>query len=446
MNAPTPIVASAPAPTPTPASAPSNQSDSVGHSYVLTTPSNGKPTFVRRVLTVFQFVIALVVTCAFLAWLLLAKGPAEPEREKRINPNDVVRVAGPALLTVQPESPLGKKMETVTISPVKVSTPTLVVTGRVAASLRPGDAKKGADKSDFWQFDSPEVLSAFTDWQKGVADIAFSQKQLASIKELDKQRVESQKKVVDRLRKLVDIGDASLKELAAEETNLKQFEITGAKEVHEAETQVRIAQRAEAALARQLQQAGLEPDLLQAMSRNVDIVMADVPEGKVNLAKVGQACQARFFGLGDKIFAGKVNRISPTLSKERRSLRVLFAINDPNDELRPGLFAEIGLGTDARETILVPTDAVLHVARSDYVLVALNGDQWRVTEVHVGEMYDQNQVEILGGLKSGDRVLAKAAIVLKPQVVLSLRPQGTTAAAAATPTATATTPTSNGGR
>jgi multidrug efflux pump subunit AcrA (membrane-fusion protein) len=84
------------------------------------------------------------------------------------------------------------------------------------------------------------------------------------------------------------------------------------------------------------------------------------------------------------------------------------------------MFAEIGLGTDQRESILVPSDAVLHVGRADYVLAADGEDVWRVTEVQVGEPY-RNELEILTGLQEGTRIVGKGAILFKPLVVRSLQ-------------------------
>ena len=292
------------------------------------------------------------------------------------------------------------------------------MTGTVAASLRPG-AGKG---DDYWQFNTPEVLTAYTDWQKATADIAFSESQLKSVKELAETRVESQKKVVARLEKLVQAGTDTPKDLAVEQTNLIQYQIQGRKEVHEAETAVRLARRNEAALARQLQQAGLEPDLLKSATSDMDIVMADVPEGFLDRVKVGQGCQARFVGIPQQVFDGKVTTIAPVISKERRSLRVLFVIHDPKDQLRPGMFAEIGLGTDPRDALLVPADGVVHIGRADYLLVASGQpDVWRVAEVQVGEPQN-GRVEILRGVKPGDKVLGEGAILLKPLILQALPP------------------------
>ena len=123
--------------------------------------------------------------------------------------------------------------------------------------------------------------------------------------------------------------------------------------------------------------------------------------------KLGQGCEARFFGFPEQLFPGQVRAIAPVLSKERRSLRVLFAISDPRDQLRPGMFADIGLGTDAREALLIPPEAVVHVGRSDYVLRRDGSGDWRVTEVQVGELHE-TAVEVLGGLQPATRLPARA--------------------------------------
>src|SRR5207247_3875426 len=114
---------------------------------------------------------------------------------------------------------------------------------------------------------------------------------------------------------------------------------------------------------------------------DTDVVMADGPEGRIAQVQTGLGCEAKFFGIPDQLFHGKVNRVLRVLSKDRHSLRVLFVIRDPKDQVRPGMFAEIGLGTDARETILIPTEAILHIGRSDYVLVHDGGTTLPVADV-----------------------------------------------------------------
>jgi multidrug efflux pump subunit AcrA (membrane-fusion protein) len=297
-----------------------------------------------------------------------------------------------------------------------VSTPLLTVTGSVVAQLRPGSAPA----EDRWQFNTPELLTAYTDWRKSNADVELAEKQLKEIRELTEDRIATQKKLVERLRKLVDAGTDSPKDLAAEEGNLRQATIQGRKDIIEAATAVRVAARNRAGLERLLSQAGADPHLLAREPEGTTIVVADVPEAKVGLVREGQACQARFYAFPGKIFTGKVSSLAPTIAKERRTLRVLFELGDPEGRLRPGMFADVGLGTDARDALMAPTDGVLHVGLGDYMLVETSPGVWRVTAVKVGEVRG-SRIESLQGVKAGDKVLGKGAILLKPFVVQAVQ-------------------------
>jgi hypothetical protein len=337
--------------------------------------------------------------------------------EESTNPQDLIQVVGPGLLRISKDTPLGKKLEVKTVETEAISAPLLTVTGSVVAHLRQG--KEPAE--DRWQFSTPELLNAYTDWRKSNGDVELSEKQLKEIRELTEDRIATQKKLVERLRKLVDAGTDAPKELAAEEGNLRQATIQGRKDVIEAETAVRAAIRNRAGLERLLSQAGADPHLLSRAPEGTTVVVADVPEAKLGLVRQGQACEARFYAFPNKTFNGRVASLAPTISKERRTLRVLFELRDTDDRLKPGMFADVGLATDKREALIVSADGVIHVGRSDYLLVATeSADTWRITEVKVGEVRG-TRVEILVGLKPGNHVIGSGAILLKPLIVQAVQ-------------------------
>jgi multidrug efflux pump subunit AcrA (membrane-fusion protein) len=364
-----------------------------------------------------QFVLALAGSITFLVYLLT--NPLEPPTEpvKRVAPPpEVVTIRGPNCIHIAPGSLLAQKIEVVPVRKVVLSEPILTVTGRVVASLRPGNGKG----RDFWQFDSNEMLTAYTDWQKAIADIAFNERQLELVQQLAQARLEAQRQVVRRLEKLVEAGTDAVNNLAVERAQLLQMEISERREIHQAEIALHASRREEAIQVRRLQQTGLDPELLRSAASDIDIVLAEVPEGWLHQIKIGQGCRARFFGLPKETFTGRVKRIAPMLSAERRLLRVLFTIDDPADKLRPGMFAEIGLGTDPRESLLVPAEAVLHIGRSDYVLVAGEDNTWLVTEVQLGEPYG-NDIQVLSGVAEGMRVIGQKTILFKPLAIRALQ-------------------------
>jgi multidrug efflux pump subunit AcrA (membrane-fusion protein) len=298
------------------------------------------------------------------------------------------------------------------VETAEITTPLVTVTGVVAASLRPGNGKG----NDYWQFNSPDLLTAYTDWQNAVDDVAFHEEQLLATKQLVEAQTDAAQKKVARLQRLVTIGTETEQDLAVAQAELIHTQIQGRKDVHEAQTDVRKAKREETMLARQLEQAGLDPTLLASAKTDIDIIIADVPESWIGRISIGQSCEARFISLPDQTFTGKVHAIVPVLSSERRSLRALLSIHDPDDKLRPGMFAEIGIGTDPHKALLAPADAIIHIGRSDYVLVHVSESAWRVASVKVGEMRNST-VEILEGLQEGEQIAGRGAMLLKPSAL-----------------------------
>ncbi|MDD5461427.1 MAG: efflux RND transporter periplasmic adaptor subunit [Methylococcales bacterium] len=328
----------------------------------------------------------------------------------------VVQLAEPRVIGVKAGSLLEKKFNISIVQKERINTPLLVVTGAVVARLPMGSTPM----EDRWQFNSIELSGVYADWQRAQAEKNFNIKRLVKIRELTAAQYNSHKLAVDRLRKLVATGTEAIRDLTAAEANLLQVQLEGQKDVYEAETALTVATRSRAALERKLLQEGVDPLLLESSAPGVSLVMADVPEIRIGLVRVEQACVARFYGIPNQQFSGKVRSLAPTLSAERHTLRVFFELNDQSDQFKPGMYAEIGLGTDPRDAILVPIDGVLHSGNSDYVLINAGPGLWRITEVDVGESAN-DRIEILKGLQGGEHIIGNGAILLKPMLVQALQ-------------------------
>lgn len=400
-----------------------------------------KPTTNRLSATAdwIQYFVSLGVVVAVLAWMIF--GPKHHAGEVKENSSSAdtatpASVSSTGSIDVVAESPLGAKLELYLVELSDVRDPLLQVTGSVLASRRPGRH----DAADYWQFNTSSLLETYSSWEKAQADITFMESQLKRVQELSVAKQSTLQRSIERLEKLVRVGTETERDLTTQRTDLMQTQIRDKKEIYETEIAVKAAIRQENAFALQLQQAGLETDLLNSAAADIDVVAADVPEGRLDRIAIGQSCIAHFYGLPDLKFDGKVATLSPVLSSEQRTLRVLFLLKDPEDQLRPGMFAEIGLGTDPRRVIRVPAPSVLHIGREDYVLVveslatkdikpsdptALLRFRPRLVRVH--ELIN-GQVEIEQGLAEGDRIVARNSILLKPLVIraLSLQPASST--------------------
>ena len=368
-----------------------------------------------------QFFLCLGVLCLLLVYLLMWPGRGgQVHAEQAVVEQRDVSVAGHKSVAIRPDSPIYRRLDIITVNRTETTEPIVTATGVNVASLQARGNGGDGDLHDFWQFYSTDLLTAFADWQRTDAEIEFAEKQLEATIRLAEATVEAQRAVVARLERLVQIGTDTPSDLAEARAELIQAEIEGQREVHEAQAELRLARQEKAVLARQLTLEGLPPDLIVSITRDVDIVRADVPESMIRQVQVGQRCVARFFSYPELKFYGRVLSIVPVLSQELRSLRVLFAIDDAEDMLRPGMFAEIGLGIDPRLVLHIPPESIISTGGLDYVLVRQGDSDWRVTAVQLGELRESG-IEVHGGLEDGDQVIGRGAILLKPLIVESLR-------------------------
>lgn len=362
---------------------------------------------------------ALVLVVAAAAALLWMRRP-EPETPSAPTSDtaaaEVVRVAGPQLIAVQPGSPLAGKLSVHRVASERIAAPLLTVTGSIVARLAPGKGNAEAR----WDFSQLELSTNYADWLRARAEEPYAEQQLAKTRQLAAARIAAQTQAVDRLRKLVKAGTDSPRDLAKAEADLVEAQLDGQKQVFEAETAFKNAARTRATLERQLFQAGVDPGLLARAAEGTAILVAEVPEGRMGLVRAGQSAEARFFALPGEPTGGRVSSLAPALASDRRTLRVFFELDDPQSRLRPGMFAEVGLGTEPRDALLVPSDAILHIGRADYVLVQTDPGLWRATEVQVGEAHGPS-VEVLSGLTPGESIVGDGAILLKPVVVQALQ-------------------------
>lgn len=390
-------------------------------SHAAAVPHPAKPPSVlgRWIGNVVQWLLTVGLIALAVYWLVWGSAPGDrsPEGTKAVpGPARSVEVVGPSRISIDLQAPIGKRLTRAQVRKETLSAPLVTVTGGVIACRRPGHG----EEPDFWQFQSTEMLDTYTNYEKSQAEVEFTTSQLGRIRELAQTKENALKVEIERSERLVQSGTESIQDLVAKKTSLLETRISNEKDIYDAEMAVATAHRNLMALGLQLRQSGLNPALLKTATPDMDIVAAEVPEASIDLVRVGQSCTANFFGLRNMQFHGKVNDFSSILSAERRTLRVLFILHDPEDKLRPGMFAVIGLGTDPRPALLAPADGVIHIGNSDYVLAATDQGDWRVVEVDVGDRHNA-EVEIVSGLKEGDQIIGEGAVLLKPAVVRAIQ-------------------------
>jgi multidrug efflux pump subunit AcrA (membrane-fusion protein) len=129
----------------------------------------------------------------------------------------------------------------------------------------------------------------------------------------------------------------------------------------------------------------------------------EVPERMAPWVKVGQFADVFVEAFGDRVFQGKVWRISPTVDQSKRTFIVEALINNPSGELKPGSYAKAHLKTNKVEQIrVVPYRAVAYLLGS-YKAYVVSGDTIAARDVKLGDRMGDS-VEITDGLNDGETI------------------------------------------
>jgi RND family efflux transporter MFP subunit len=132
-------------------------------------------------------------------------------------------------------------------------------------------------------------------------------------------------------------------------------------------------------------------------------VTAEIPEGLAPWVHGGQPVDLQVDAYPDRVFTGKVSRISPTVNAQTRAFP--FEALVPNGEglLKSGTFVKVKLTTNHVEPMLTLPYAALQYRYGVNRAFVVQGDRIVGHEVKLGDRLG-DRIEILGGVAAGDVV------------------------------------------
>ena len=138
---------------------------------------------------------------------------------------------------------------------------------------------------------------------------------------------------------------------------------------------------------------------------------AEVAEGDVLRLAPGQRAVVRAVGRVEPL-AATVRLVEPTIDPDTRLGHVRVAL-DASEAVRPGLFARAEILVAEREAPAIPLSAVSEGDGPPTALVVDADGVVERREIRTG-IRDGDHVEILAGLASGERVVARAGAFVRP--------------------------------
>ncbi len=134
---------------------------------------------------------------------------------------------------------------------------------------------------------------------------------------------------------------------------------------------------------------------------------AAVPERYAHELRIGQKVILQL-ELSHQRRDVEITRLSPTLDPLSRALSFEALVDNRDESLRSGLFAEAEVILDPNaKAIVVPTSAIVRFAGADKVW-KIDGEMIREQVIRLGRQ-EAGQSEIASGLKSGDTILLEGS-------------------------------------
>ena len=141
-----------------------------------------------------------------------------------------------------------------------------------------------------------------------------------------------------------------------------------------------------------------------AIAQNAELRLEfTVPEANIGNVKTGEDTAFMVAAFPDKTFHGKVRFISGAVRSTTRDLVVESLVDNSEKLLRPGMFADVLLGTGTRKLPSVPASAVFERLDKKRVFVVSNGRlEERILQVGptVGD-----RIAVESGVATGDAVV-----------------------------------------
>jgi len=147
-------------------------------------------------------------------------------------------------------------------------------------------------------------------------------------------------------------------------------------------------------------------------------VEVDVYEQQLDWIQLGLPTEIEVQALPGQRFKGQLTYIYPELDPRTRTLKVRLLVNNPDLKLKPNMFAQVRIyGGPKQDVIKIPREALIVTGARESVVLDMGEGKFKPVDVSTG-MRSQGDVEILKGLKAGQKVVVSGQFLIDSEANL----------------------------
>ena len=142
---------------------------------------------------------------------------------------------------------------------------------------------------------------------------------------------------------------------------------------------------------------------------NVDTleITAGINEQNVSRIHIGQEVLLKINSVSDEWFPGTITEISKVMNSQTKSYPITIAMNNKDDALVAGMYAEVKVVVDQADDVLViPVDAIVYKEAQPVAFVVQEDGTVKEAALTLG-INDGDYYVVTKGLKAGDQIVIK---------------------------------------
>ncbi|MBF0382899.1 MAG: efflux RND transporter periplasmic adaptor subunit [Magnetococcales bacterium] len=148
-------------------------------------------------------------------------------------------------------------------------------------------------------------------------------------------------------------------------------------------------------------------------------LQTEVFERQAEWVTLGGRAEATLSYLPGKTWKGTVDYIYPTLTATTRTLKVRLRFSNPEERMKPNMYAKVSIyGAPKENRLAIPREAVIRSGNGERIILALGEGRYKARMIRTG-MESNGLVEVLSGLRDGEKVVTSAQFLIDSQASLS---------------------------
>lgn len=162
-------------------------------------------------------------------------------------------------------------------------------------------------------------------------------------------------------------------------------------------------------------------DMSTVVSLNTVWFKGNVYEQDITRIKIGQPLVLKSDAYPGMEFPGEIDFVAPGIDSSTHTLLVRATMENKNGLLKPDVYVNGVVTVGTQNRVVIPKEALIKEGNNAYVILVLPGNHYKLRNVSIAPMGDEDTVSILRGLNDGDEIVSLGSVLVYESIKRKIR-------------------------